>query len=83
MHNIKYGRTTYLEAPMNGVLEIAGTSVKGFDEDKSIWKAVKDPKKMLDWSNKKKALASLKEINRKEYPGAGRSGKDTVILAIF
>ncbi len=83
LHNTKYGRTTFLEAAPNGVLEIAGTSVKGFDEGKSIWKAVKDPKKMLDWSTKSKIGKSLKAINRKEYPGAGRSGKDTIILAIF
>lgn len=83
LHNTKYGRTTYLEAAPNGVLEICGTSVKGFDEVKSIWKAVKDPKKLLNLATKKKAEKSLKAVNRKEYPGAGRSGKDTIILAIF
>jgi hypothetical protein len=83
LHNTKYGRTTYLEAPPNGVLSIAGSSVKGFDPDKSIWKACPDPKGKLDWSTKAKALRTLKALNRKEYPGAGRSGTDTVVLAVF
>ena len=83
LYNTKYGRVTYLEAIPLGVLSLKGSSIIGFNKETTIWKACRDPKKLLNWKTKAKSKKSVKDLRGKQYIGNGRSNANTIILAVF
>lgn len=83
LYNTKYGRVTYLEAIPLGVLGLKGSSIIGFNKETTIWKACRDPKKLLNWKTKAKGKKSVKDLRGKQYIGNGRSNANTIILAVF
>ena len=83
LYNTKYGRVTYLEAVPLGILSLKGSSIIGFNKETTIWKACRDPKKLLNWSTKAKSKKSVRDLRGKQYIGNGRSNANTIILAVF
>jgi len=86
--NVKSRRISYFVTADESGLQISGTTIKNFDEDKSIAKTLRKPEDQLQHFRKapgiRRVNVLLKDtIRGKVFKVGGRINKDTLLLKVF
>lgn len=82
VYNTRYKKLTQFIAVDGSGLSVKGTTVVGFDVDKSMTKVVRKPDLVLAEINKRKLAFHMKQMKTNGQEVNGRLGKDTIILTV-
>lgn len=84
--NVKYRKLGIYTSSNSDGLSIKGSTLQGFDEEKSVQKTLRKPKEILNLALKGPKVSTYKlfeSINSKEQPLTGRINSETILLRIF
>lgn len=82
-YNVKYRMLTRLVSSEEEGFSVGGSTLKGYDPDKSVYKFIRNPEKVLKGTLNGPALEKLMDsIKNRSYPANGRINENTILLRV-